>query len=395
MAKQMSQTRSSSREPRWEDEVDWQEFSNKITLMRIVGLVTVRKRFWIQTLTGKSFPMWSTKFDPDTEEDTLDNPCPMYDDFGIYGQKILIFNAIIRDLQEKGDPNGGVRGIIWPAGVKEDLDTIIERIKVDPADPEQGIDLAVKYNAAASGSSKWTIQRDDRTPLKPRENPDSPECECTYYDFDALAEDFKGYLPDEARLDGESDGDFMTRRKETRDKAKEYAATYARRMKDAMARYMWYVVQVAPIDENDPWKSFKGDVNGQPWQNIEVLAAVEKAREDAKDGKGGTASSQSTGGGQKDADLPSNRGAAVDTSEAPSRSEVEPDAPAQAASAQSATAASAPEGGLPQIHPDAAIKTVAHATFGNVPECYTKYTGKAACHKCPVKVKCIDLMEDE
>jgi hypothetical protein len=391
MAKPLSQIKSSDGPPKWEDEIDWYRFpSNKVIILRIVGFITVRKRYWIETLSNKAFPMWSTKFDPDIEEDVLDNPCPMVDDFDDYGRKFLLLNVIIRELQEKGDPNGGVRGIIWPAGVRKTFDTIIDRIKCDPADPEKGIDLAVKYDGRASGTDMWTIQRDERTPLKPFEDPNSPECEYTYYDFDALAQDFKGYLPDSERQEDESDEDFFERRRVKRQKAKELAAEYAREMKIAMARHKYYVVQIGEIDPNNPWAAFKGDINGKPYRHFGLMKKKDKQRKDDSNRIGSFAKGDNK---FKSSDL-SDRRKTTTTDEAPQREEVEPPVKEEPVNVKPEETKQS-ENGLPQIHPDKKIKTKKDPKYGNVPECFPAFEGTQTCNKCPMSAICIDAMDDD
>jgi len=381
MGKPLSAVKPWSDERKWEDDVEWVQFPDgKQILIRVVGDVEVLARHWIKTLSGKTFPMWCPQLNSEEEKFDSKRPCPAHDDFDEKAQKVLVGNCIVRSLQERGDDNP-VRGFMLPHAVNDDIVAITEIIKSDPADPEKGVDLAVRYNSKTPGNKKWGIQRGDTTPLTKKEKA------YNFYDFPNLAPNFKD---------------------------DEVVAQYAKAMKEAMARNKYYVVQEQRVPEGarNPFKFFKGDANGRPWHEFKELVAFrnEQAGEDAQTHK--VRGSKDDDGVEEtihddDEAPPTKKSKPVDDDdEAPPTKKSKPvddddeappkkskpvddddEAPPKKAKDDSEESSN--------VHPDSSIGTREHEKFGTVPECFEQYIGKAKCHKCPVRAKCIDLSQDD
>jgi len=398
MGKPISQIKPFSNDPKWEDAVQFIEFpDNKLVLLRIVGDIEVLSRHWIKTITGKSFPAWCPQFDSVEEVWDERRPCPAHDDFQDKAQKVIIGNAIIRSLQERGE-DSPVRGFMLPHATNDDLRAIAELIKIDPADKEKGVDIAVKYNPKAAGNKKWSLQRGNETPLTKEEQ------KYDYYDFTKIVPNFA-----EAKI----------------------AAEYAKRMKESMARSKYYVVQEQRIPEGarDPFKYFKGDVNGKPWTDFSELVDFrndtqsDKAQTHKKTGDDEPEEKIDEGPRSRmkhedDDDPPARttKKAPVDEEEAPPAKtklavvkdddeappaktkpkaeddEAPPPAKTKPKAEEEAPAKAKQDG---YTHPDANIKSMVHVKFGSVPVCFEKYTGEPKCHRCPIRSKCIDLTQTD
>lgn len=338
MGKPLTAVKRFSDEKKWEDDVEWFSFpDDKMVLIRIVGNVEVLARHWIKTLSNKMFPAWCPRLNQEEEFDHT-RPCPAHGDFEDKAQKMIVANAIIRNMQERGDPSP-IKGIMLPHAVNDDLASIAELIKGNPADDEKGVDLAVKYSSKAVGNKKWSIQRGDTTPLTDTER------KYRRYDFPKIVPQFDD---------------------------PEVAAQYAKNMKEAMARHKYYVVQSAQVPRNarDPFKYFRGDVRGQPWTDFADLVDYRNAEkgDDAATHRVTRTSSGSRAAPRDDLyeedEAPPARRRVSETREPPVERQEE--------------TASEP----------------AEDTSEN-PECFGQYDGTAKCARCHVRAGCIDRTDDD
>ena len=336
MGKPLTAVKRYSDEKKWEDEVEWFSFpDDKMVLIRIVGNVEVLARHWIKTLSNKMFPAWCPRLDSE-ENFQHDRPCPAHADFEDKAQKMIITNAIIRTMQERGDPSP-IKGIMLPHAVNDDLVSIAELIKGNPADEEKGVDLAVKYSSKAVGNKKWSIQRGDTTPLT--------EAELKYrrYDFPKIVPQFDD---------------------------PEVAALYAKNMKEAMARHKYYVVQDQKVPRNarDPFKYFRGDVRGQPWTEFADLVDYRNA--------------------EKGDDAQTHR--VTRTGRAAPRNDLyEEDEAPPARRRVSETRTEAREEPAREAEESDATGTAEN------PECFSQYDGTAKCARCHVRANCTEQTDDD
>jgi len=367
--KKLSQVKRYSDDKKWEDEVEWFAFPDeRMVLVRIFGDVLVMARHWVKTMSGKMFPVWCPRLD-DEENFIHERPCPAHSDFDDKAQKVIIANAIVRQLQERGDPNP-VKCVMLPHAVNDDLVQIAELIKGDPADLEDGVDLAIKHSPKTPGNKKWTIQRGDATPLTPEER--------RYRSFD-----LPKITPDFADP--------------------EVAEEYGRNMREAMARHKYFVVpeQRVPEKARDPFKYFRGDARGQPWTEFAVLVDYRN------EGKSDDAQSYRVSGRGRQA-----REELYDE-EDEGRTARRPDGRKSArhssTTARTETAAESHSDARADVRrydtaesydtADAArtadIPTIEHERYGTVPECFGRYGGDAVCTQCSVRAKCIDTSDEE
>lgn len=347
MGKPISQTKRYNEEKKWEDELDIYQFPpDKMVLVRMVGDVEILARHWIETLSQKRFPAWCPRLDADENFDHS-RPCPAHQDFPdtIRAQKVILGNMIVRSLQERGDPEP-VRSFFLPHAANEDLLQIAELIHADPADLKKGVDLAIKYSPKTPGNKKWTIQRGDTTPLT------KEELGYRYPELISIVPDFSD---------------------------PEVATQYAKKMKEGMARHKWYVVQEANVPSNarDPYKYFRGDVNGDPRTEFAVLTPSGKEDEpepprrrqfrerDAEDPRpegqrrqaepaSPTPPKQAAWDPDDDDDLPGDLGNNPPAKEAPAKQDASGD-----------------------------------------PECFAQYDGTSKCMDCAARSRCIDATDDD
>jgi hypothetical protein len=366
MGKKFSQVKRFSDEKKWEDEVEWFKFpDDRMVLVRFVGDLEVLARHWIKTMSGKMFPTWCPRMDSE-EEWRHERPCPAHADFEDKAQKMLIANAIIRQMQERGDPNP-VKGVMLPHAVNEDLSAISELIKADVADPADGVDIAIKFSSKAIGNKKWSLQRGDRTPLTEQEN------RYRFFDFGKIVPNFTD---------------------------KEVAAQYAKTMREAMGRQKYYVVPDGrvPANARDPFKYFRGDARGQPWNEFAVLVDYKNAE------KGDSAGTYRVSGGRRDGETETlyeeneasrEQSGGGEVAERAVRSE-ESVRQSDAATGQAAddgrdVAESAAGSGT--VHPDG-IADIEHPEHGTVPECFGTYSGIEKCSRCPIRSRCVDNSDE-
>lgn len=369
MAKPIRKVKKNERKPKWEDAVEWVDFlDGKSHMLRLVGLATVSGRHWVNTKTGKFFPVWSTKFNPDSEEMDLPNPDPMYDDFGRWPQKVMIINVIDRNLQKKGNPNP-VRGAILPDTIQETLLEISNLIDADLADTEHGVDLSIRFNPQGSGTNKWVVASGRTTPLQPHEDPSSDECDYAYYNFDDLYPDFTDA---------------------------EVAAEYAKEVKKSMARNLYYVKRADDVEldpDDNPWDAYKGDPTGQPYTTVAELEEWPKPGDRNKKKKGGGSSKKKSENYYEEDEsentsrkTKSKKRETSDDSDAEEEEEYTP----PKSNKKKAEPKSDDDN---QVHPD--IANIDHPDHGVVPECYTQYDGTPKCKKCPVRSDCLQNMPDD
>lgn len=349
MGKKLGSVRSGDSKPKWEDAVEFIDFRDgKDHKLRLVGDFTLMARHWVVTKKGKFFPIWSPKFNEDSERLDLDNPDPMYDDFNKWPQVMLICNAIDRELQKRNDPNP-VRGVMLPASsVTPILKKLMSLIDAEVSDPKHGVDLLITNNPKAPGNQKWTIVNGSNSPLTPEEKA------YDYYDFDEITPDFTD---------------------------SKVALEFARDMKDGMGRNYYYVTQItSDVDPDDPWESFKSDVNGVPYITVPELEGFPKPG----DKDGGKKTSSRRRSSSDDEELPTSRRSRAAAQDDDDEPEFPPRNKAKKAAAESSG---------DQVHPD--IPDMEHPDFGTVPECFTQFDGTKKCKACPVMVKCLDNSEDE
>ena len=341
MGKPLTAVKRFSDEKKWEDEVEWFSFPDeKMVLVRLVGDVEVLARHWIKTMSGKMFPAWCPRLNQEEDFDHT-RPCPAHADFEDKAQKMIVMNAIIRRLQEQGDPNP-IRGIMLPHAVNDDLASITELIKGNPADEKTGVDLAIKYSSKAVGNKKWSIQRGDTTPLT------DDERKLRRYPLAKIVPQFDD---------------------------PEVAALYAKNMKEAMARHKYYVVQDQKVPRNarDPFKYFRGDVRGQPWTEFADLVDFRNAE------KGDDVATHRV---TRNASRSSGNSDLYEEDEAP---------PARRRAAETRDTAKA----RPAEEPDDEPGEEAEAAATNEqPECFGAYEGTSKCARCGVRARCIDAGDD-
>jgi hypothetical protein len=262
---------------------------------------------------------------------------------------MIISNVIVRQLQERGDPNP-VKGVMLPHAVNDDLVAIAELIKCDPADEEKGVDLAIKFSSKAVGNKKWSIQRGDKTPLTEEEK------RYRQYNFGAICPDFND---------------------------PEVATQYAKNMREAMARHKHYVVPTAAVPENarDPFKYFRGDARGKPWTDYAVLVDYKNAQ------KGDNAASYRVSG------RGNNEQAETFYEEEETQRNTHRSSTQTATSAARETTAATRDDPAEPARMESDIPRPAliqHEKFGEVPECFGDYYGTEVCTSCGVRVKCLD-----
>lgn len=352
MGKKLTQVKRYNDEKKWEDDVEWFSFPDeRMVLVRIVGDTEVLARHWVRTMSGKMFPLWCPRLNTDEEFDHS-RPCPAHSDFEDKSQKMLVMNAIIRQLQERGDPNP-VKGIMVPHAIMDDLAQIAELIKEDPADPERGVDLAIKYSSKAVGNKKWSVQRGDTTPLTDAER------KYRYYPLEKIVPQFDD---------------------------PEVAKQYARNMKEAMARHKYYVVPEGRVPENarDPFKYFRGDARGQPWTDFPVLVDY---RNDEKGESAGTYRVSGRGDSKPLYEREEKERRAPDGEQKEEAHWTDPpdrtEKPAESRQA-------APTDGFPE-----GVGTKQDDRYGEVPECFADYKGVAICSRCSMRARCIETTDDE
>ena len=182
------------------------------------------KTHWIKILAGKDkkeikIPKICISFDPDNEAVALDDTdCPYCklsqgQDGSCQTSTAYYANVIVRDLQEdmprklpphtKGEKETGykdiksrswtpVRVVRLPAGLAGKIQEMRERNKdkkgnMYPVSHEEyGIDIAIKFDDSKSGTDKYQIDKEDRTPL------DDEELEYLTYDLSVECIDMLG-----------------------------------------------------------------------------------------------------------------------------------------------------------------------------------------------------------
>lgn len=355
MGKRFSDVKRFSDEKKWEDDVEWFSFPDgKMVLVRTMGDIEVLARHWVKTMSGKMFPVWCPRLNREEEFDHT-RLCPAHADFEDKSQKMMLTNAIIRQQQERGDPNP-VKGVMLPHAVMDDLAQIAQLIKNDPSDDKNGVDLAITFNSKAVGNKKWSIQRGDTTPLTEAERGYRTYC-------------FRKIVPD---FDDP-----------------EVCAQYAKNMKEAMARHKYYVAPEGRVPENarDPFKYFRGDARGQPWTEFPVLVDYRNAE------KGDTAGTYRV---SRQNDAPQETLYSEDEGRAsappPGRTAGTDRSPDPAAN-QAADESGAP--GHDFGAADGKLPTRQDPRYGTVPECFGRYHGGDDCKGCGERARCIDAMDDD
>lgn len=358
MGKRFSDVKRFSDEKKWEDEVEWFGFPDgKMVLVRTFGDIEVLARHWVRTMSGKMFPVWCPRLNREEEFDHT-RPCPAHADFEDKSQKMMLTNAIIRQQQERGDPNP-VKGIMLPHAVMDEIAQIAQLVKADPSDDKKGVDLAITFHSKAVGNKKWSIQRGDTTPLT------DTELGYRSYGFRKIVPDFDD---------------------------PEVCAQYARNMKEAMARHKYYVAPEGRVPENarDPFKYFRGDPRGQPWTDYPVLVDYRNAE------KGESAGTYRVSR-QNDAPREAPREALYNEDEPartpPPARAARADRPADTAAGQDADEPGAP--GVDFGAAAAASESRQDAGDRPKPECFGRYHGGDDCKGCDERARCIIVTDDD
>jgi hypothetical protein len=152
----------------WEDKVRWGELKPKFKQFRAIGGLWPVAQHWIETKSGKMFPMWCPKFNSDSETFEDDRYCPAHDDANLKATKKALGNFIDRELQTAGDTNPIVVLTLTSTQMQE-IASIMDLVGCDPADPQEGIDLYLLYDGKASGTDKYKVQRGDKVSLTEEE----------------------------------------------------------------------------------------------------------------------------------------------------------------------------------------------------------------------------------
>ena len=159
---------SDQKQEKWEDNLKWLDLKKTWTIRLVDGLIPVA-RHWVQILgSSKVFPIWCTKFNPETEEWDWEGKCPACE-AGIRGQRIAISQVIVRELQQKGeDP---IRAVQFPYSVINKVHEIAMEVNggIPLEDPEQGMDIKIKYDPNASGTDRYMVFPLGKSPLTEEE----------------------------------------------------------------------------------------------------------------------------------------------------------------------------------------------------------------------------------
>lgn len=364
--RKLSEVKRYSDEKKWEDEVDWFQFpEEKMVLIRMYSDVIVMARHWVKTMSGKMFPSWCPRLD-DEENFQHERPCPAHADFEDKAQKVIIANAIIRSLQERGDPNP-VRGVMLPHIINDELVKIAQLVKADPADDERGVDLAITHSPKTPGNKKWSVQRGDKTPLTQEERRYST------FDFTRIPPDFSD---------------------------PQVAEQYAKNMREAMARHKYYVVPDKRVPENarDPFKYFRGDARGQPWTEFGVLVDYRNAQK-GDDAQSYRVSDRRRGDEElyeEEEARPARRRAAVDrrAAETSAQTTARPAAETQSDPADRADVQRPAETREDDAGRDSDRERSHSTGVDEKPKCYGDYHGGSECTGCGVRARCMDATED-
>lgn len=172
------------------------------------------RRHWVKIFAGKekklvTIPRFCVSFNPENEEEPLDQHCPYCDlsteggqDATMRTEHFYLVNAIVRDLQEdeparkakitsqeKKSGHKDIKSKSWtPVRVIRLTNTMVSRMQelgetnivknkktgkkkaFDISHPKYGVDVTVKYKPKASGSDKYSADKvDGRTPLTEEE----------------------------------------------------------------------------------------------------------------------------------------------------------------------------------------------------------------------------------
>lgn len=267
--KRSTEVKGYQNEPSWEDDLEIYQFpAGRLVTVRIFDPMFILARHWIPTqsklLPGtkpnkkqqvKSFPKWCVSFDSDAETFLPDRYCPCHDDFGMKATTQIYTQAIIREMQERGDANP-VRALCFPSSLVnkafKDIAEINGSIPVE--DDEKGVDVAIKYNPKANVFDIWSIQRVERTPLT----------DADVSVIDRYAVDLEQIAPD-----------FFD---------EETYQSYMKSMRESLVRNKYYVKLDRPIRGNkNPWPFFAADTEGKPWHEFPELADYERQKESGGD----------------------------------------------------------------------------------------------------------------
>jgi hypothetical protein len=243
-----------------------------------------------------------------------------------------------------------------PGFLQDDLNTVLQLMGCDPADPDKGYDIAIKYDKGAK-PKVWSLHQGRIVALT--------DIEKSYklVDMSKIIPNF---------------GDPAVMAKQ------------ARSMKDSMVRNCFYVTQIpgSGISKNNPWAAFKGtdpEAGGVPWTQIPELAAFEKAQEDAQK--------------KPEDNVPTG------TAHQPPPDKVPTPPPALAPAPQALAPQAPPPAPVPQapqatptqassiVLPEGA--TIITWKDKQVPNCYTKFDGSLRCNKCGFKQACIRDIPEE
>lgn len=188
------------KQKRVDEIVDVLELGAEYTQMRLIGDVWPYATHWISIKTQKgviNIPKVVPNFDPktDTFDETIEDPYKFLDN-EVQTSKRYFVNAIVRELQEneprkRTSPTSEeertgwkskdsrtwtpVRVLSIPSSAARSLQKLIgmntyrmksgKVVEKELSDPRFGCDIFISYDANEAGTSKYSVQKGDRTPL--------------------------------------------------------------------------------------------------------------------------------------------------------------------------------------------------------------------------------------
>ena len=164
-----------------EDVVNLHKFGKEWSVIRLIGGLEEVQQMWISVLPedGDTVTKWARRV-----ADVDDN---IYNNLPNSKEKRIAYfnNAILRDVKGKHKPtknevkaghliveensNSPVVVVRFPPGLARRVKEIAELGKFDVSDPDNGVDLHLRFDAKAPASVMYSLQRGDQTPLTKKE----------------------------------------------------------------------------------------------------------------------------------------------------------------------------------------------------------------------------------
>lgn len=193
------------------------KYNAEYQTVRLVGEPFPFATTWISGVnkSGKeySFSVPCFSYNPDTMsyEDSKYDPYLRHKEkleqkgFSIRTSVAWASNAIIRSIETK-TPDDCVRQISFPNTCALTLQKIEKKKACESTDPKKGFDVNISYDANASGSDKWNVQKDENSVVNLKELQDSLvvfddviPCFLNSKDDDGIFADYKKQIEDDVR----------------------------------------------------------------------------------------------------------------------------------------------------------------------------------------------------